>query len=221
MRFLFGGIAIFLVIAFFVGRIFSTRRTPMRKVLAKGFYYTTIGTLVLAVLFGIGALIYFAFSGNGMRDTGPFQGMNETEKSVYIDSLLSNPPDPSIAQLETWFIKFRFNSGALPCYESIHAFDITSLEQIVHLEKVNTKSSDRVYEINLLGEFKTDRPEVGFHVKGLFVVQYTFSKGERDVTPGWNFSKVSVYSCEVLSHHADKKEKSREDLYPDLKRTAE
>jgi len=221
MRFLFGGIAIFLVIAFMVGRILSTRRTPMRKVLAKGFYYTTIGTLALAVLFGIGALIYFAVSGNGLRDTGPFSGMSETEKTVYLDSLFSNPPDPSIPQLETEIMKFRFNSEALPCYESIHAFDVRSLEEIIALEKVNTKSSDRVYEINVRGEFKTDRPEVGFHLKGIFVVQYVFSKGKRDVTPGWNFSKVYFTSCDVLSHHADKKEKTREDLYPDLKRTAE
>src|SRR5690554_2087429 len=127
MRFLFGGIAIFLVIAFMVGRILSTRRTPMRKVMAKGFYYTTIGTLALAVLFGIGALIYFAVSGNGMRDAGPFQGMNETEKAIYLDSLFNNPPDPSFAQLETELMKFRFNSEALPCYESTHPFDIRSL----------------------------------------------------------------------------------------------
>lgn len=221
MRFLFGGIAIFLVIAFMVGRILSTRRTPIRKVMAKGFYYTTIGTLALAALFGIGALIYFAVTGNGMRDTGPFQGMNETEKSVYLDSLFNNPPDPSIAELETEFMKFRFNSEALPCYESIHAFDIRSLEQIIDLEKVNTKASGRVYEINIMSEFKTDRPATGFHLKGIFVVQYAYSKGERDETPGWNFSKIYVYNCEVLSHHAVKKEKTREDLYPDLKRTAE
>src|SRR5690606_8684717 len=102
-------------------------------------------------------------------------------KAIYLDSLFNNPPDPSYAQLETELMKFRFNSEALPCYESIHPFDIRSLEQIIHLEKSSTKSSDRVYEINILSEFKTDQPEVGFHLKGIFVVQYVFSKGERDV----------------------------------------
>lgn len=218
MRFLFGGIALFIVISLIVGRIFSPRGSTIRTVFGRGFYYTVAATLILAVVWGIGALIYFAIFGDKIHDTSFFKGMNEKQKTEYLDSLYNAPPNPTMAEVKTAMMNYRFNSKALPCYEALHAFDVASLEQIVNLEKESTESSDKIYEIIINGEFKTDRPERGFHLKGNFAIQYTFSEGLRDVPPGWNFSKIYFNNCQVLSHHSASKPVSRDSLYPDLKR---
>lgn len=220
MRFLIGGIALFIVLSLIVGRIFSPRGSSFRTIFGRGFYYTAAATLSLAVVVGLGALIYYGIEGDKkIHDTSFFRGMNETQKAQYLDSLFNEVPNPSVAEIKTSLMNYRFNSKALPCYDALHAFDVASLEQILELEKQDTRSSDEIYEINTLGEFKTDRPEAGFHLQGTFVIQYTFSKGLQDVPPGWNFTKIYFTDCEVLSPHKKENKTSRRDsLYPDLKR---
>ena len=218
MRFLFGGIAIFLLVAFIVGQIATPRRAPIRKVFAKGFYLTAFGALAIGTLFGVGYLIYFGVTGNGQRETGPLAGLSDEQKLTYVDSLLNNPPELTTTDLEDAFLDFRFTSSALPCYESVHNFDVVSLKEIVKIEKMDANRAGKVYELNVVGEFKTNKPVSGFHLTGKFEVQYTFSEGTRDAPLGWNFSKIYVSDCEVLSKHPQKQVIGQDSLYPGLER---
>ena len=216
MRFFFGGIAIFLLISFIVGQIATPRRSPIRKVFAKGFTLTAFSLLGLGAIAGVGALIYYGISGNG-APKDRYSKMSDSEKAVYVDSLMTNPPDASIDELRDRFIAFRFGSTALPCFESIHNFNVVSLTQIEHLEKRDSKLAGKIYEITTGGEFKTNQPAEGFHMKGNFTVQYMFSDGTRGVPLGWHFSKIIVNDCEVLSSHRVPNILGQDSLYPDLK----
>lgn len=217
MRFLFGGIAIFLLISFIVGQIFTPRRAPIRKVFAKGFMITALSFLALGAVFGVGALIYYGVTGNG-APKDRYSKLSEEQKAIYVDSLLTNPPNASVAELKDTFIAFRFGTTALPCFESIHNFNVVSLMQIEHLEKGKSKLAGTIYETTVYGAFKTNQPAEGFHMKGTFTVQYIFSEGTRDKPLGWHFSKIIVSDCEVLSKHPTEKIIGQDSLYPDLKR---
>jgi len=217
MRFLFGGSAIFLLIAFIVGQIATPRRAPIRKVFAKGFMITAFSFLALGALFGVGALIYYGVTGNGAPNDR-YSRMSDEEKVYYVDSLMANPPDASVDQLKDAFISFRFGTTALPCFESIHNFNVVSLMQIENLEKGDSKLSGKIYETTTYGEFRTNQPAEGFHLKGTFTVQYIFSEGTRDKPLGWHFSKIIVSDCEVLSSHPVPNVLGQDSLYPDLKR---
>lgn len=217
MRFLFGGIAIFLLIAFIVGQIFTPRRAPIRKVFAKGFTITAVSFLLLGALLGIGALIYYGVTGNGAANDR-YSKMSVQEKAYYVDSLITNPPNASIEELKDVFIAFRFGSTALPCFESIHNFNVVSLMQIGSLEKGESKLAGQIFETTVYGEFKTNQPVEAFHLKGTFTVQYIFSEGTRDKPLGWHFSKIIVSDCEVLSKHPTAKSIGQDSLYPDLER---
>jgi len=218
MRFLFGGIAIFLLIAFIVGQIFTPRRAPLRKVFAKGFMITAISFLTIGAVLGAGALIYYAISGNGNASKNRYEKMSVEEKAMYVDSLLTNPPNTSIDELKDTFIAFRFGTTALPCFKSIHNFDVVSLMQIEHLEKGDSKLAGKIFETTAYGEFKTNQPAEEFHMKGTFTVQYLFSEGTRDKPLGWHFSKIIVSDCEVLSNHPVEDIIGQDSLYPDLER---
>lgn len=217
MRFLFGGIAIFLLIAFIVGQIFTPRRAPIRKVFAKGFMITAVSFLVLGAVLGVGALIYYGVTGNGTANDR-YSKMSVAEKAYYVDSLMTNPPNPSIEELKDVFIAFRFGSTALPCFESIHNFNVVSLMQIENLEKGESKLAGKIFETTVYGEFKTNQPAEGFHLKGTFTVQYIFSEGTRDKPLGWHFSKIIISECTVLSKHPDPKVIGQDSLYPGLER---
>ncbi len=220
MRFLFGGIAIFLLIAFVVGQIFTPRRAPIRKVFAKGFMITAVSFLALGALFGVGALIYYGVTGNG-APKDRYSKMTIEEKAYYVDSLITNPPNPSIEELKDIFMDFRFGTTSLPCFESIHNFDVVSLMQIEQLEKGGSKLAGKIFETTAYGEFKTNQPLEGFHLKGTFTVQYIFSEGTRDKPLGWHFSKIVVRDCEVLSKHPGPKVLGQDSLYPGLERRVE
>ena len=218
MRFLFGGIAIFLLIAFIVGQIFTPRRAPLRKVFAKGFMITAVSFLTIGAVLGAGALIYYGITGNGNAPRNHYEKMSAEEKSIYVDSLLNSPPNTSIDELKDIFIAFRFGTTALPCFKSIHNFDVVSLMQIEQLEKGKSTLAGDIFETTTYGEFKTNQPAEEFHMKGTFTVQYIFSEGTRDKPLGWHFSKIIVSDCEVLSKHADPKVLGQDSLYPDLER---
>ncbi len=218
MRFLFAGIAAFLLLGFILGQIFTPKRTPIRKVLAKGFYLTSLVTLGLGFLVGIGALVYYGFNNDGRDMSGPLAGMSETQKEIYLDSLYDHPPQPSIVDLRDVFVDYRFGTTALPCFESVHNLDVVSLNQIVSLEKVSASRAEKIYEIELLAELKTNKPYEGFHLRGNFSVQYRFYRGSREQEPGWGLSKIFVSNCEVLSKREIKSSIGQDSLYPGLKR---
>lgn len=221
MRFLFGGLAIFVLVAFIVGQIITPRYASMRKVFARGFYYSGIGLLILAVFSGIIGLIYYGIEdANQPRQRG-LSEMSAQEKTVYLDSLLHNPPQPAVKELKDVFVNYRFGFSALPCFESVHRFNIVSLEEIKSLEITGTNLSGKIFEINTRGEFLTNQPLTEFHVKGSFTLQYRFSEGTRDLPPGWNLSQIVGNECTVLSKIPEKKIIGRDSLYPDLKRKVE
>lgn len=218
MRFLFGGLAIFVFIAFVVGQIITPRRAPIRKVFSCGFYYTGIGLLLIAAVSGVIALVYY-----GLNDANRFQErglsqMSKTEKTAYLDSLLNHPPQLSVAELKDLFVDYRFGFTSLPCFESVHRFDVVSLEEIKTLEITGKNRSGKIFEINTKGEFETNQPLPKFHVKGDFTLQYRFTEGTRALTPGWHLSKFVGTKCTVLSTHPEEQIIGRDSLYPDLKR---
>lgn len=218
MRFLFGGLAIFVLIAFIVGQIITPRRAPMRKVFARGFYYSGIGLLLLAVLAGVIGLVYYGITDtNRPRDTG-IEHMKPEEKAVYLDSLLKHPPQPTVDDLKDVFVDYRFGTTAMPCFESVHNFNVVSLEEIENLEVTGDNRSGKIYEINTSGAFLTNHPLPNFHLTGFFTLQYRFSEGSRALTPGWHLSRIVINDCNVLSKHPKKKIIGQDSLYPDLKR---
>lgn len=218
MRFLFGGLAIFVLIAFIIGQIITPRQSSMRNVFAKGFYYTGIGILLLAVFSGVGALVYYGINDANQPHQKGISQMSQEEKTVYLDSLLQHPPQPTSQDLKDVFVNYRFGFSALPCYESVHRFNIVSLEEIKSLEITGDNLSGEIFEINTRGEFITNQPLTAFHVKGTFTLQYRFSEGTRDLSAGWHLSQIIGNECTVLSKIPEENIIGRDSLYPDLKR---
>lgn len=218
MRFLFGGLAIFVLLAFIVGQIITPRHASMRRVFARGFYYTGIGLLILAVFGGVVGLVYYGINDSNQPRQKGLSQMSNDEKTVYLDSLLHNPPQPEVQDLKDVFVNYRFGFSALPCFESVHRFNIVSLEEIKSLEITGNNLSGKIFEINTRGEFTTNQPLAEFHVLGSFTLQYRFSEGTRDLSPGWNLSQIIGNDCTVLSKIPEKKIIGRDSLYPDLKR---
>jgi hypothetical protein len=221
MRFLFGGIAIFLVLAYIIGRIFTPSHAPMRKVFLKGMYLTGIGLLVLAAIVGLGAIINWGLGNYGTDVSGPFAGMSDERRVEYLDSLKQAVPAPEPDQLKTQFVNYDFQTSVLPCYETVHTFNVASLKEIVSLEKEDVIMADGIYEIITYGEFRTNKPEVGFHVQGTFSVQYRFFGGSRERDPGWSLTKILVSDCRVLSEKPKEEMEDNSRYYPDLDRTDE
>ncbi len=221
MRFLFGGLAIFVLIAFIVGQIFTPRRASIREVFAKGFYFTGIGVLILAALGGVFGLVYYGINdANQPRRRGMSQ-MSQQEKTIFLDSLLHNPPRPEVEDLKDVLVNYRFGFSALPCFQSVHRFNIVSLEEIKSLEITGNNLSGKIFEINTRGEFITNQPLAEFHVLGSFTLQYRFSEGTRELSPGWHLSQIIGNECTVLSKIPEEKIIGRDSLYPDLKRKVE
>lgn len=221
MRFLFGGIAILFLIAFVVGQIITPRRAPMRQVFARGFYYTSIGLLVLLIAGGLVGLVYYAVGDRGVSNHTGFSKMSAVEKRAYLDSLLQHPPRPGNDALKDVFVNYRFGYSALPCFESVHRFNVAALEEIKELNVTGQTLAGNIYEINATGEFITNQPEPNFHVRGDFTLQYRFSDEDREHPPGWYLRKIVGNSCEVLSQHPARQIIGHDSLYPDLKRKVE
>lgn len=134
MRFLFGGIAIFVLLAFIVGQITTPRRASMRMVFTRGFYFTGIGLVILAVIGAIVGLVYYGVNDSNQPRQKGLSQMSQDEKTIYLDSLLHSPPGPEVGELKNVFVNYRFGFSALPCFESVHRFNIVSLEEIKSLE---------------------------------------------------------------------------------------
>lgn len=219
MRFLFIGLAILILVALLVGRIITPKHTPFRKVFARGMYISIIGLIVIGGIGALGTYIYQAFNAGG--DETDFRHMSREQQEVYRDSVRQILPDPNIEELKTVFVDFDFEAVLIPCYQTIHKLKVGSPKEITILEVVDKQRTDEFYEILTRGELKVNRPVPNFHLRGTFNVQYEFINGDADYDPGWQFHKILIEDCTVLSADEPDQKPSPESLYPDLKRNRE
>jgi len=217
MRFFFIGVVVIFLLSILIGQISTPKNTPFKRVLAKGFYYTIIGTVAMGLLAGLVAIIYdYSTSKNGSKDD--FARMTREQQEMVRDSLRAELPDPDLAEIKSRFIRFDFDAVLIPCYESANKLDVVSLDEILDLEIIGSGMSEGIYEIRTRGELKVNRPVTGLHFRGEFSIQYEFFEGDTDIDPGWKFDKIFIAKCEVIAATGEEKEPGPEELYPDLKR---
>ena len=58
MRFFLIGVVVIFLVSILIGQITTPKYTPFKRVLAKGFYYTIIGTIAMGLLAGLAAVVY-------------------------------------------------------------------------------------------------------------------------------------------------------------------
>ena len=220
MRFFFIGVIVIFLVSLLIGQITTPKRTPFKRVLAKGFYYTIIGTIVFGLLAGLAAIIYdFTVATKGSEDE--FARMTKEQQEMVRDSLRNELPDPGLAEIKSRFIRFDFDAVLIPCYETANKFDVASLDEILELEIIGSGMSEGIYEIRTRGELIVNRPVTGFHIRGDFSIQYEFFEGDTDIDPGWKFDKIFISKCEVIAAEGEEKKPGPEELYPDLKRKSQ
>jgi hypothetical protein len=217
MRIFLIGLVIIFLVSMLLGQLLTPRRTPFRKVFAKGLYFTLIGMLIFGAGLAVWLIVYESSTAKGSLTQ--YERMNKEQRETYRDSLRMHPPSPSLKELKSKFVEFDFQAVLIPCYETVHKFGVASLKEIEFLEKIDEAQTDGIYEIRTRGEFKTNKPVSGFHVRGTFVVQYEFYRGDSDIEPGWKFNKILISKCEVLAAEGEPKEPSSQELYPDLPRS--
>jgi len=219
MRFFFIGVIVIFLVSLLIGQITTPKRTPFKRVLAKGFYYTIIGTIVFGLLAGLAAIVYdFTLVTKGSEDE--FARMTKEQQEMVRDSLRNELPDPSLAEVKSRFIRFDFDGVLIPCYETANKLSVASLDEILELEITGSGMSEGIYEIRTRGELKVNRPVTGFHIRGDFSIQYEFFEGDTDIDPGWKFDKIFIANCEVLAAEGEEKKPGPEELYPDLPRNS-
>jgi len=219
MRFFFIGVIVIFLVSLLIGQITTPKRTPFKRVLAKGFYYTIIGTIVFGLLAGLAAIVYdFTLVTKGSEDE--FARMTKEQQEMVRDSLRNELPDPSLAEIKSRFIRFDFDGVLIPCYETANKLSVASLDEILELEITGSGMSEGIYEIRTRGELKVNRPVTGFHIRGDFSIQYEFFEGDTDIDPGWKFDKIFIANCEVLAAEGEEKKPGPEELYPDLPRNS-
>ncbi|MFN2428574.1 MAG: hypothetical protein ABR574_01060 [Cryomorphaceae bacterium] len=219
MRFLFIGLAILILVALLVGRIITPKHTPFRRVFARGMYISIIGLIVIGGIGALGTYIYKAVNAGG--DETDFRHMSQAQREVYRDSVRQILPSPNLEELKSDFVEFDFEAVLIPCYENIHKLKVGSPKEIIELEVIGKQQTDEFYEILTRGELKVNRPVPNFHIQGTFNVQYKFIQGDADHDPGWQFHKILIDECTVLSAIDRDIKPGPETLYPDLKRNRE
>ncbi|MCH2216160.1 MAG: hypothetical protein MK086_13405 [Flavobacteriales bacterium] len=216
MRFFFIGLIIIFLASMLIGQLTTPKRTPFRNVFAKGLYYSIIGLIGFVIIIGIAALANdFVARGGSESD---FERMTKDQKQVYSDSVRSAVPTPTEDELKTLFVDFNFNGVLIPCYETVHKLNVESAKEILSFETGESKLSSDLLEFEVAAELMVNQPATDFHFKGDFRVQYEFYKGDSDFPPAWNFSRILIGNCQVISVPEEKKVIGNEELYPDLTR---
>lgn len=216
MRFFYIGLIIIFLVSLLIGQITTPKRTPFKKVFAKGLYFSIIGLIGFLVVIGIVALVNDLQSRSGSDNE--FAKMTREQKEVLRDSLRSALPNPSIDELKTTFVDYNFYSVLIPCYETVHKLDVASLKEIKSFEVGAPRLSGNLFEIETKAELIVNKPVTDFHFTGVFNVQYEFYKGDSDIPPGWKFSKILISNCQVISAPEREKIIGNSEFYPDLNR---
>jgi hypothetical protein len=219
MRFFLIGVVVIFLVSILIGQITTPKYTPFRKVLARGFYYTIIGTIAMGVLAGLAAIIY-DFTTTRKGSETDFARMTKEQQEMVRDSLRNELPDPTMAEIKSRFIRFDFDAVLIPCYETANKLDVASLDEILELEVIGSGMSEGIYEVRTKGELKVNRPVTGFHIRGEFSIQYEFFEGDTDIDPGWKFDKIFIANCEVIAAEGEEKKPGPDELYPDLPRNS-
>ena len=216
MRFFYIGLVIIFLVSLLIGQITTPKYTPFKKVFAKGLYYSIIGLIGFVIAIGIVALVNDLQSRNGSPDD--FARMTNEQKTTLRDSLRKELPNPTFEDLQATFLDYNFNGILIPCYETVHKLDVTSLDEIKSFIVGDSEVSRDLYEIETEAELMVNQPITDFHFKGTFNVQYEFYKGDTDFDPGWKFSKILISNCQVISAPEKKKIIGNSEYYPDLNR---
>lgn len=216
MRFFYIGLVIIFLVSLLIGQITTPKKTPFRKVFAKGLYYSLIGLISFVIAIGIVALVNDFRSRSGSENE--FARMTTEQKAAFRDSARKEIPTPSFEDLQSTFVDYNFNGVLIPCYETVHKLDISSLKEIKSFELGDSELSGDLYEIETQAELMVNQPVNDFHFEGTFNVQYEFYKGDSDIDPGWKFSKILISQCQVISAPEKEKIIGNSEYYPDLNR---
>jgi len=216
MRFFYIGLAIIFLVSLLIGQITTPKYTPFKKVFAKGLYYSIIGLIGFVIAIGIVALVNDLQSRNGSPDD--FARMTNEQKTTLRDSLRKELPNPTFEDLQATFLDYNFNGILIPCYETVHKLNVTSLDEIKSFIVGDSELSRDLYEIETEAELMVNQPVTDFHFKGTFNVQYEFYEGDTDFDPGWKFSKILISNCQVISAPEKEKIIGNTEYYPDLNR---
>lgn len=216
MRFFYIGLVIIFLVSLLIGQITTPKYTPFKKVFAKGLYYSIIGLIGFVIAIGIVALVNDLQSRNGSPDD--FARMTNEQKTTLRDSLRKELPNPTFEDLQATFLDYNFNGILIPCYETVHKLNVTSLDEIKSFIVGDSELSRDLYEIETEAELMVNQPVTDFHFKGTFNVQYEFYKGDTDFDPGWKFSKILISNCQVISAPEKEKIIGNTEYYPDLNR---
>jgi hypothetical protein len=214
--FIYVGLVIIFLVSLLIAQITTPKRTPFRKVFTKGLYYSIIGLFAFLIAIGIVALVNDVQSRRGSDDD--FSKMTKEQKTALRDSLRKELPSPTLKDLQATFVDFNFNGVIIPCYETVHKLDITSLKEIKSFDVGDAELSIDLYEIDVEAELMVNQPVTDFHFRGTFNVQYSFYEGDTDIDPGWKFSKILISHCQVISAPEKEKIIGNTEYYPDLKR---
>jgi len=216
MRFFYIGLVIIFLVSLLIGQITTPKYTPFKKVFAKGLYYSIIGLIGFVIAIGIVALVNDLQSRNGSPDD--FARMTNEQKTTLRDSLRKELPNPTFEDLQATFLDYNFNGILIPCYETVHKLNVTSLDEIKSFIVGDSELSRDLYEIETEAELMVNQPVTDFHFKGTFNVQYEFYEGDTDFDPGWKFSKILISNCQVISAPEKEKIIGNTEYYPDLNR---